>query len=96
MNDAVVNLSSENDVGKSAQKIPQILEAFRDAHKSFETLSLTLSKDTNLLGSGNLARITQKVRVVSAVHVPHAKMLQFADFGSKRTYQQAFHLREPI
>ncbi|KZP15638.1 Nucleotidyltransferase [Athelia psychrophila] len=50
----------ENDVGKSAGKIHQILETFRDAHKLFETLTLSPNESADILGDGNLARVTQK------------------------------------
>ncbi|KIM82309.1 hypothetical protein PILCRDRAFT_8117 [Piloderma croceum F 1598] len=49
----------ENDVGKSAGKIEQIKVAFREVHETLSNFTYTTTS-TNILGSTNIVRITQK------------------------------------
>lgn len=60
----------ENDVGRSAGKITQILEAFLDAHKAFEHTPLMPTNSASILGDNKLARITQKVLVTLFFDAP--------------------------
>lgn len=52
-------VDAENDIGKSAGKIEQIRTAFREAHTALINFPYT-SSSTNILGTTNIARITQK------------------------------------
>ena len=57
-------LPIENDVGKSAGKLEQIKDAFRNAHEALTNFPYT-TEQTNILGTMNIIRITQKVRLFS-------------------------------
>jgi hypothetical protein len=50
----------ENDVSKAAGKINQIKTAFREAHDELTNFPYTTAH-TNILGTTNIVRITQKV-----------------------------------
>ncbi|KAF7965378.1 hypothetical protein HWV62_44087 [Athelia sp. TMB] len=76
----------ENDVGRSAGKITQILEAFLDAHKAFEHTPLMPTNSASILGDNKLARITQKVLVTLFFDAP------WADFLTYQTLDQRQHI----
>ena len=56
----MIPIPIENDIGKSAGKIEQIKVAFREAYETLTNFTYTTSS-TNILGSTNIVRITQKV-----------------------------------
>ena len=56
----------ENDIGKAAGKIEQVKVAFREVYETLSNFIYTTTS-TDILGSTNIVRITQKVYLFHAL-----------------------------